>query len=195
MPRWLEKFTRKAHTSVCAKLKVSGKKAFNDKWGPDESQKTGLHIVFPDGTPGVQDIVAIMHFCNVGIRGLAWKTFCDKLRKGRRAQKRKDDAEEKEVGKKYSSECVGSEWSTAASTAETVSEKVKVKPREVGEITGTKIPVKKPDIENLVTGKGEAERSLTTSNKGDSAKQDLRNETNEALLGVTNMVLSHEYGS
>jgi len=52
MPKWIQRLTRKTHKSVFQGLKVSGKKGYYDKWCPDEEQKTGLHLIFPAGTPG-----------------------------------------------------------------------------------------------------------------------------------------------
>jgi hypothetical protein len=77
MPRWLENLTRKVFASVCKGLKVSGKKRYYDKWRPDEEQRTGLHLVFPAGTPGVQDMIAVMHFSNISLKCL----ICAKLKK------------------------------------------------------------------------------------------------------------------
>ncbi|RFU32960.1 hypothetical protein B7463_g3381, partial [Scytalidium lignicola] len=70
MPSWVEKVTRKTHKSVFKGLKVSGKKVYHDKWCPDETQSTGLHLVFPSGTPGIQHIIAVMHFANISIKSL-----------------------------------------------------------------------------------------------------------------------------
>jgi sensor c-di-GMP phosphodiesterase-like protein len=72
MPKWIQRLTRKTHKSVFQGLKVSGKKGYYDKWCPDEEQKTGLHLIFPAGTPGIQDIVAVMHFANISVRGLVF---------------------------------------------------------------------------------------------------------------------------
>ncbi|KAF8859050.1 hypothetical protein BDZ45DRAFT_650686 [Acephala macrosclerotiorum] len=72
MPLWMQRLTRRTHKSVFKGLKVSGKKAYFDKWCTDEEQRTGVHLVFPAGTPGLQDIVAVMHFANISIRGLVW---------------------------------------------------------------------------------------------------------------------------
>jgi hypothetical protein len=69
MPKWIQRLTRKTHKSVFQGLKVSGKKGYYDKWCPDEEQKTGLHLIFPAGTPGIQDIVAVMHFANISVKG------------------------------------------------------------------------------------------------------------------------------
>jgi hypothetical protein len=87
MPKWIQNLTRKTHKSVYGGLKVSGKKGYYDKWCPDEQQKTGLHLIFPAGTPGVQDIVAVMHFANISIRGLMWTKIVGLLER----QKEKDD--------------------------------------------------------------------------------------------------------
>jgi hypothetical protein len=72
MPNWIQRLTRKTHKSVFQGLKVSGKKGYYDKWCPDEEQKTGLHLIFPAGTPGIQDIVAVMHFANISVKGLVF---------------------------------------------------------------------------------------------------------------------------
>jgi hypothetical protein len=72
MPPWLENLTKKTFASVCKGLRVAGKKRYYDKWRPDEEQRTGLHLVFPDGTPGVQDIIAVMHFSNISIKRLIY---------------------------------------------------------------------------------------------------------------------------
>jgi hypothetical protein len=72
MPKWIQRLTRKTHKSVFQGLKVSGKKGYYDKWCPDEEQKTGLHLIFPAGTPGIQDIVAVMHFANISVKGLVF---------------------------------------------------------------------------------------------------------------------------
>ncbi|CZR68231.1 uncharacterized protein PAC_18130 [Phialocephala subalpina] len=96
MPKWIQNLTRKTHKSVYGGLKVSGKKGYYDKWCPDEEQKTGLHLIFPAGTPGVQDIVAVMHFANISIRGLAFAKMKGMVKR----QKKEKENAEKEAAKK-----------------------------------------------------------------------------------------------
>jgi hypothetical protein len=100
MPRWLENLTRKAFESVCKGLKVSGKKGYYDKWRPDEEQRTGLHLVFPSGTPGVQDMIAVMHFSNISIKCL----ICAKLRKIIRRDAREKVSVSKETAEQINGE-------------------------------------------------------------------------------------------
>lgn len=70
MPSWTEKLARRTHKSIFGALKVSGKKGYHDKWCPDEEQKSGVHLIFPSGTPGLQDIIAVMHFANISIKSI-----------------------------------------------------------------------------------------------------------------------------
>jgi hypothetical protein len=100
MPRWLENLTRKAFASVCKGLKVSGKKRYYDKWRPDEEQRTGLHLVFPAGTPGVQDMIAVMHFSNISLKCL----ICAKLRKIIRRERKEKVSFSKETAEQLNGE-------------------------------------------------------------------------------------------
>ncbi len=51
-------------------VKVDGKKGYHDKWCPDKGLSGGLHIVFPDGVPGPQDILAVLRFVHISVRAL-----------------------------------------------------------------------------------------------------------------------------
>ena len=93
MPNWIQRLTRKTHKSVFQGLKVSGKKGYYDKWCPDEEQKTGLHLIFPAGTPGIQDIVAVMHFANISVKGLVFA----KLKEMVTREKKQKGAAEKDT--------------------------------------------------------------------------------------------------
>lgn len=44
---------------------------YHDKWCPDEDLSGGLHLIFPDGAPGLQDILAVLHFTNISVRSMA----------------------------------------------------------------------------------------------------------------------------
>ncbi|RDL41387.1 Uncharacterized protein BP5553_01366 [Venustampulla echinocandica] len=102
MPAWMQRITRKTHKSVFEGLKVSGKKGYHDKWCPDEEQRTGLHLVFPAGVPGLQDIIAVMHFANISVRSLAFARLKKMLRPRKREKKsteEKASTEKATVGK------------------------------------------------------------------------------------------------
>ncbi|KAI9744818.1 MAG: hypothetical protein M1818_001743 [Claussenomyces sp. TS43310] len=70
MRPWLQSLTRHTHKFIFKGLKVSGKKGYHDKWCPDDEQSSGLHIVFPSGTPGLQDISAVIGFANISIKSV-----------------------------------------------------------------------------------------------------------------------------
>ncbi|KAH8799688.1 hypothetical protein F5884DRAFT_810882 [Xylogone sp. PMI_703] len=101
MQSWMERLTRRIHNSVFKGLKVSGKKGYHDKWCPDEEQRTGVHLIFPSGIPGPQDIFAVVHFANISIRSLLFA----KMKKGlsrekdeKAPAKNEENAEEKKEG-------------------------------------------------------------------------------------------------
>ncbi|KAL1857651.1 hypothetical protein VTK73DRAFT_7980 [Phialemonium thermophilum] len=64
----LGSLTRMAYRRVCRSVAVGGKKAYHDKFRPDEEQASRLYIVFPDGTPGLKQAMAVMHVANIRLR-------------------------------------------------------------------------------------------------------------------------------
>jgi hypothetical protein len=70
MPKLFAKASRATYRRTFRKLPVGGKKAYHDKFRPDESQQSGLHIVFPDGIPGPRHSAAVMHVANISMRQL-----------------------------------------------------------------------------------------------------------------------------
>jgi hypothetical protein len=75
MPKPLAKITRVVHRKVFRGLRVGGKKEYHAKFKPDESQESGLHLVFPDGIPGVRHMTAIVHHANISVRKLVVTKF------------------------------------------------------------------------------------------------------------------------
>jgi len=102
MPSWMQDLTRKAQKSVIQGLKVSGKKTYHDKWCPEEAQTTGLHLIFADGMPGLQDIFAVMHFANISVKELA-KAKLKKVVSRKMLRKESSEEEVPEVPEKPSS--------------------------------------------------------------------------------------------
>jgi hypothetical protein len=140
MPKWIQRLTRKTHKSVFQGLKVSGKKGYYDKWCPDEEQKTGLHLIFPAGTPGIQDIVAVMHFANISVRGLVFA----KLKEMVTREKKQKGAAEK-----------GTIESEKMKKDTTESEKTKQKPTE-------KNTKEKPTTQTIKAEEGSVEAASTS---------------------------------
>jgi hypothetical protein len=75
MPKPVAKITRVVHREVFQGLRVGGKKEYHAKFKPDESQESGLHLVFPDGIPGVRHMTAIVHHANISVRKLVVTKF------------------------------------------------------------------------------------------------------------------------
>jgi hypothetical protein len=75
MPKPIAKITRIVHREVFQGLRVGGKKEYHAKFKPDESQESGLHLIFPDGIPGVRHMTAIVHHANISVRKLVVTKF------------------------------------------------------------------------------------------------------------------------
>jgi hypothetical protein len=75
MPKPIAKITRMVHREVFQGLRVGGKKEYHAKFKPDESQESGLYLVFPDGIPGVRHMTAIVHHANISVRKLVVTKF------------------------------------------------------------------------------------------------------------------------
>jgi lysylphosphatidylglycerol synthetase-like protein (DUF2156 family) len=69
MPKALHKITRTVHRRSFAGLPITGKKAYYDKFRPDESQESKLFLVFPS-VPSIRHMTAMMHIANISIRSL-----------------------------------------------------------------------------------------------------------------------------
>ncbi|PYI11677.1 hypothetical protein BO78DRAFT_393050 [Aspergillus sclerotiicarbonarius CBS 121057] len=73
LPSPLEHIARKMYRFAFGRLPLAGKKAYHDKWKPDEGLEDPLHLVFPGGgVPEVRGVVALMHVANVRIRRVVW---------------------------------------------------------------------------------------------------------------------------
>ena len=69
LPGPLERVARRMYRFAFGRLPLAGKKAYHDKWRPDEGLEDPLYIVFPGGgVPDVRGVVALMHVANVRIR-------------------------------------------------------------------------------------------------------------------------------
>lgn len=70
MPKAVAKITRIVHNEVFHGLRVGGKKEYHLKFRPDDEQESDLFLVFPDGTPGMRHMTAIVHHANISVRRL-----------------------------------------------------------------------------------------------------------------------------
>lgn len=75
MSKFMAKITRIVHKEVFQGVRVGGKKEYHAKFRPDESRESGLHLIFPDGTPGVHHMTAIVHHANISVRQLVVTKF------------------------------------------------------------------------------------------------------------------------
>jgi hypothetical protein len=62
--------TKSCYRRAFRQLPVGGKKAYHDKFRPDPSLDSGLHIIYPDGTPSLQHALATLHFANIDVSDL-----------------------------------------------------------------------------------------------------------------------------
>ena len=69
-PGPLAKLARRIHGRIFRGLKLAGKKEYHDKFRPDETRESGLHLMFPSGMPGPRHLVAVMHAANISVRKL-----------------------------------------------------------------------------------------------------------------------------
>jgi hypothetical protein len=70
LSRPMAAITKTCYRHAFRHLPIGGKKAYHDKFRPDPALDSGLHIVYPDGAPGVQDALATLHFANIEVGGL-----------------------------------------------------------------------------------------------------------------------------
>lgn len=62
--------TKSCYRRTFRHLPIGGKKAYHDKFRPDPAMDSGLHIIYPDGAPSLQDALATLHFANIEVSGL-----------------------------------------------------------------------------------------------------------------------------
>jgi len=75
MPYAIEKITRNLYKRAFANLPLSGKKAFHDKFRPEESVNAQrLHIIFPGTITNPRYGLALAHMANVSLRKVLFKT-------------------------------------------------------------------------------------------------------------------------
>ncbi|CRG92061.1 hypothetical protein PISL3812_09116 [Talaromyces islandicus] len=68
LSRPIESITRRVYRHTFPRLPITGKKAYHDKWRPDENQGSGLYLIFPSGAPGPKDMAAMAHMANISVR-------------------------------------------------------------------------------------------------------------------------------
>ena len=62
--------TKSCYRRAFRHLPIGGKKAYHDKFRPDPAMDSGLHIIYPDGAPSLQDALATLHFANIEVGAL-----------------------------------------------------------------------------------------------------------------------------
>lgn len=72
MSRPIEKVTRALYHHTFQRLPIGGKKAYHDKFRPDNLQGSSLYLIFPAAVPGPRQVVAMAHMANVSIRKLVF---------------------------------------------------------------------------------------------------------------------------
>jgi hypothetical protein len=77
--RPLEGVTRKIYRHTFPRLPITGKKAYHDKFRPDENQGSGLYLIFPSGVPGPRQMAAMAHMANISIRKVVFDDFKTKM--------------------------------------------------------------------------------------------------------------------
>ncbi|PWY88340.1 hypothetical protein BO70DRAFT_359778 [Aspergillus heteromorphus CBS 117.55] len=73
LPGPVEKMTRMVYRYTFQRLPISGKKAYHDRFRPDEDLDRGLFLVFPAALPEVRQMVAMTHIANISIRRLVFR--------------------------------------------------------------------------------------------------------------------------
>lgn len=68
----IQKVIRYVHRYTFRRLPLAGKKAYHDKFRPDERQDAGVGLVFPGGVLGLRQVFAVAHVAHISIRKLAW---------------------------------------------------------------------------------------------------------------------------
>ena len=70
LSRPMAAITKTCYLHAFRHLPIGGKKAYHDKFRPDPAMDSGLHIIYPDGAPSLQDALATLHFANIEVGGL-----------------------------------------------------------------------------------------------------------------------------
>jgi hypothetical protein len=86
----LERLTRKSHRIVSAEIHQGGKRAFNDRFRPDEAFEEPLFMVYPN-SPGIKQSVAMAHFANIRLH----EAVKQRIEKEREKRRRNSDPEVK----------------------------------------------------------------------------------------------------
>ncbi|KAJ9616879.1 hypothetical protein H2200_000599 [Cladophialophora chaetospira] len=70
LSRPMTAITKTCYRHAFRHLPIGGKKGYHDKFRPDPVLDSGLHIIYPDGAPSLQDALATLHFANIEVGGL-----------------------------------------------------------------------------------------------------------------------------
>jgi hypothetical protein len=93
----IESITRKIYRHTFPRLPITGKKAYHDKFRPDENQGSGLYLIFPSGTPGPKDMAAMAHMANISVRKVIFSDLKNKFWKSNSATPSPRDSEDMSI--------------------------------------------------------------------------------------------------
>lgn len=75
----LTSLTRDLYGHTFQRLPIRGKKAYHDKFRPDQGQDSGLFLVFPKGVPSPRHFLAMVHMANISVRKILWADLCGRV--------------------------------------------------------------------------------------------------------------------
>jgi len=87
----MTRMTESAYRRILSRLPIFGKKAFYDRWYPEENLDAGLYIIYPNGRPGLRHSLATMHFANVCVREILTAEIRDSFKFFGNKTKEEDD--------------------------------------------------------------------------------------------------------
>ena len=70
MNRPMARITKTFYRRAFRGLPIGLKKNYHDKFRPDEALESGLHLVYPDGVPGLRHMLACLHIANISAKKL-----------------------------------------------------------------------------------------------------------------------------
>ncbi|KAL3453547.1 hypothetical protein BJX65DRAFT_264241 [Aspergillus insuetus] len=70
MPPLIAHLTQRIYQHTFRRLPISGKRAYFDKFKPDDDQTASVYLIFPFRIPEPRQVVAVAHIANISIRRL-----------------------------------------------------------------------------------------------------------------------------
>ncbi|KAL2870346.1 protein ergS [Aspergillus lucknowensis] len=70
MMKPMKRLTRLCYRFTFQRLPLSGKRAYHEKFRPDDVQDSALFLLFPSGVPDPRQVIALVHTANISVRKL-----------------------------------------------------------------------------------------------------------------------------